>query len=241
MPAVQRTTSIGAHAEQIALQSGQGEDRPRRRGTPDSRRDERRRIARSRSRTERRCRAPTTAWCGATACRLRCRAESRRSRVELVFSSGVSRMPPTPQIAMKKNAGAGAEHQFGIVAHKARHAIDRAQHGQRPTACLRSGSRPSARGPIGPTRNSKSGQRTFSRPSWLAGDVEGAEPFDVRAGARREHRINQQRQAESLPRTAAVLAADSLRRPPHAASTVKSTSCAAARSSLVCLIFYHIF
>ena len=46
-----------------------------------------------------------------------------------------------------------------------------------------------------PMSNSKSGQRTFSRPSRLPGDVVGAEPFDVRA--RRRRRIARQPQHAS--------------------------------------------
>ena len=100
--------------------------------------------------------------------------------VESVLSSGVRRIPPTAQIAMKKKPQSGAEHQFGIVADEAGGAIQRAQHGSPQRWCLRPGSRSSGRESTARTGTRNPGKARF--PGRAAGrDVEGAEPFDVRA------------------------------------------------------------
>ena len=87
---------------------------------------------------------------------------------ELVLSSGVRRMPPAPQIAMKKKAQA-ARKTYSILSRSSRVTRSNARNIAVPTGV------PSNTAPVikarteSPIRNSKSGQSTFSRPSgWPA-------------------------------------------------------------------------
>ena len=109
--------------------------------------------------------------------------------VELVFSSGVSRMPPTAQIAMKKNA---------VPARKISSVFSRTNAVTRSIARIMAAPNERAFDQAAghqaridsPNRNLKIGAKHVFQPARLAGDVVGAEPFDVRARRAGEQRVN---------------------------------------------------
>ena len=88
--------------------------------------------------------------------------------VESVFSSGVSRMPPAPQMAIKKNAVA-ARKIVSIWSRMNCVARSKARSMAKPTGVPSSTEPAKSPSSDSPTRSSKSRQRTFSSPSgWPA-------------------------------------------------------------------------
>ena len=141
MPAVQRTMSIGLDAEEIALQSGQreiGRDAEEDRIVGEME-DAVFQIAMAKmtrdAERRQRHRAPRQ-HAGGDA-----ELDARRSSVEFVFNSGVSRMPPIAQIEMKKNAVA-ARNMSSVLSRTDAVTRSSARNMAAPNASLRSALRP---------------------------------------------------------------------------------------------------
>ena len=109
--------------------------------------------------------------------------------LESVFNSGVSNDAAERPDRHEKEPTGGAKHQFGIVTHVARRPIHGAEH------------RRAKKGSLGETtaheqQNREPGQelevgaKHIFQADRLAGDVVGAEPFDVSARAAGEHGVN---------------------------------------------------
>ena len=109
--------------------------------------------------------------------------------VELVLSSGVRRIPPARPNCDEEEGGSGAEDQFGILLDEAGGAVHRPHHeGANDGAFTQAAAH--QRENRQPEQEFKIGAKHVFQPARLAGDVVGAEPFDVRGGGAGGQGIN---------------------------------------------------